>query len=148
MVRKAYILFLNEANHSGDFVPHSLNPHLVQLPQGSTHMHTHITAEVEPAMNDTCTQQHGSYFFSLRSCKPKQEFNALQLYYWEIKETSFWQHLQCKYSDHSQIQRCTEDMQITVAEKYLRCECLRLFQREYVLHVLATSLYNTHLYKQ
>ncbi len=62
MVRKAYILFPNEANHSGGFAPHSLNPSPYATASGNTHMHTHITGEVGPVMSDanthTDTGQH------------------------------------------------------------------------------------------
>lgn len=53
MARKAYILFPNEANHSGGFAPHSLNPSPYATASGNTHMHTHITVEVGPVMSDT-----------------------------------------------------------------------------------------------
>lgn len=60
MARKAYILFPNEANHSGGFAPHSLNPSPYATASGNTHMHTHITVEVGPVMGDTHTQQPSS----------------------------------------------------------------------------------------
>ena len=53
MARKAYILFPNEANHSGGFAPHSLNPSPYATASGSTHMHTHITVEAGPVTTDT-----------------------------------------------------------------------------------------------
>lgn len=56
MARKAYILFPNEANHSGGFAPHSLNPSPYATASGNTHMHTHITVEVGPVMSDVHTQ--------------------------------------------------------------------------------------------
>lgn len=46
MARKAYILFPNEANHSGGFAPHSLNPSPYEAASGASHMHTHVTVEV------------------------------------------------------------------------------------------------------
>lgn len=56
MARKAYILFPNEANHSGGFAPHSLNPSPCATASGNTHMHMHITVEVGPVMSNTYTQ--------------------------------------------------------------------------------------------
>lgn len=56
MARKAYILFPNEANHSGGFAPHSLNPSPYATASGNTHMHMHITVEVGPVMSNTYTQ--------------------------------------------------------------------------------------------
>lgn len=58
MARKAYILFPNEANHSGGFAPHSLNPSPYATASGNTHMHTHITVEVGPVMSDTHTHSN------------------------------------------------------------------------------------------
>jgi len=68
MARKAYILFPNEANHSGGFAPHSVNPSPYATAAGNTHMHMHITVEVGPVTSDTHTHtRHISEFRILQS---------------------------------------------------------------------------------
>ena len=69
MARKAYILFPNEANHSGGFAPHSVNPSPCATASGNTHMHMHITVEVGPVMSYTHNTQ--LQFCILQSRQPK-----------------------------------------------------------------------------
>lgn len=70
MARKAYILFPNEANHSGGFAPHSLNPSPYATASGNTHMHMHITVEVGPVMSNTYTQSAAlnSVYYCMQKC--------------------------------------------------------------------------------
>lgn len=54
MARKAYILFPNEANHSGGFAPHSVNPSPYATASGNRHLH--ITVEAGPVTSDSRTE--------------------------------------------------------------------------------------------
>lgn len=64
MARKAYILFPNEANHSGGFAPHSLNPLPYATASGSTYKHVHITVTVCSVMSDTYTKHNSEHWRS------------------------------------------------------------------------------------
>lgn len=57
MARKAYILFPNEANHSGGFAPHSLNPSPYATASGNRRMHiTVVEAGLVTSDSRTKTQ--------------------------------------------------------------------------------------------
>lgn len=57
MARKAYILFPNEANHSGGFAPHSLNPSPYATASGNRRMHITVAeAGLVTSVSRTKTQ--------------------------------------------------------------------------------------------